>query len=72
MPELPDVAVYVEALTDRISGRRLERVNVLSPFVLRSYDPPLDAITGATVGGVRRVGKRLVIGSRAICFSSST
>ncbi len=62
MPELPDVAIYVEALTDRISGRRLERVNLLSPFVLRSYDPPIDAIFGATVNGVRRVGKRLVIG----------
>ncbi|HEY2908461.1 MAG TPA: DNA-formamidopyrimidine glycosylase family protein [Vicinamibacterales bacterium] len=62
MPELPDVAIYVEALTDRIAGRRLERVNLLSPFVLRSYDPPIDAIVGATVNGVRRVGKRLVIG----------
>ena len=62
MPELPDVAIYVEALTERISGRRLERVNLLSPFVLRSYDPPIDAIFGATVTGVRRVGKRLVVG----------
>jgi formamidopyrimidine-DNA glycosylase len=62
VPELPDVAIYVEALTERISGRRLERVNLLSPFVLRSYDPPIDAIFGATVTGVRRVGKRLVVG----------
>ncbi len=62
MPELPDVEIYVEALTDRISGRRLDRVNLFSPFVLRSYDPPLDAIHDAIVGGVRRVGKRLVIG----------
>ena len=43
-------------------------MNVLSPFVLRSYDPPLDAITGATVGGVRRVGKRLVIGFESDLF----
>jgi formamidopyrimidine-DNA glycosylase len=62
VPELPDVAIYVEALTERIAGRRLERVNLLSPFVLRSYDPPIDAIFGATVDGVRRVGKRLVMG----------
>jgi len=62
VPELPDVAIYVEALTERISGRRLVRVNLLSPFVLRSYDPPIDAIFGATVTSVRRVGKRLVVG----------
>lgn len=62
MPELPDVAVYVEALTRRIASQRLERVNLLSPFVLRSYDPPLDTIFGATVRDVRRVGKRVVIG----------
>jgi formamidopyrimidine-DNA glycosylase len=62
VPELPDVALYVEALTERICGRRLERVNLLSPFVLRSYDPPIEAIFGAAVTGVRRVGKRIVIG----------
>jgi formamidopyrimidine-DNA glycosylase len=62
VPELPDVVVYVEALTRRIAGRRLSRINLLSPFVLRSYDPPLDAIFGAAVQSVRRVGKRVVIG----------
>jgi formamidopyrimidine-DNA glycosylase len=59
---LPDVEIYVEALTRHIVGQRLERVNLLSPFVLRSYDPPLDAIFGATPRTVRRVGKRLAIG----------
>jgi formamidopyrimidine-DNA glycosylase len=62
VPELPDVVIYVEALTIRLAGQRLERVTLLSPFVLRSYDPPLDAIVGASVRAVRRVGKRLVIG----------
>jgi formamidopyrimidine-DNA glycosylase len=59
---LPDVEIYVEALTRHIVGQRLERVNLLSPFVLRSYDPPLEAIFGATPRTVRRVGKRLAIG----------
>jgi formamidopyrimidine-DNA glycosylase len=52
MPELPDVAVYREAL---------ERVRLVSLFVLRSFDPPLDAVTGQVVRGVRRIGKRLVL-----------
>jgi formamidopyrimidine-DNA glycosylase len=61
VPELPDVTVYVEALEARILGARLERVRVSSPFVLRSVDPPLAAVLGATVRGLRRLGKRIVI-----------
>ena len=61
MPELPDVVVYLEALTRHVVGRRLNRVNLLSPFVLRSVDPPIDAIAGQIVRGVRRLGKRIVL-----------
>ena len=61
MPELPDVTVYCEALEGRLLGRRLERAKLTSPFVLRSYDPPLDATFGRTVSGVRRIGKRIVM-----------
>jgi formamidopyrimidine-DNA glycosylase len=61
LPELPDVVVYIEALTSHIVGQRLERLNLLSPFVLRSVDPPIDIINGQIVRGVRRVGKRIVL-----------
>ncbi len=61
MPELPDVCVYLEALERKVVGQPLERVQVASPFVLRSFDPPIDAATGRTVSGVRRIGKRLVL-----------
>jgi formamidopyrimidine-DNA glycosylase len=61
MPELPDVVIYLEALTRHIVGRRLERLHLLSPFVLRTVDPPIDSITGEVVRGVRRVGKRIVL-----------
>ena len=61
MPELPDVTVYLEALERRVVGRPLVKVSLTSPFVLRSYDPPLDATFGRTVRGVRRIGKRLVL-----------
>ena len=61
MPELPDVVVYVESLTRHTLGQRLERINLLSPFVLRSVDPPIGLISGKTIRGVRRVGKRIVL-----------
>jgi formamidopyrimidine-DNA glycosylase len=62
VPELPDVVLYIEALTRHVLGRRLERLRLLSPFVLRSFDPPIDTLVGRTVRGVQRVGKRIVIG----------
>ena len=68
MPELPDVVVYIEALARHVVGRRLERLNLLSPFVLRSVDPPIDSINGRTVSGVRRIGKRIVLEFRDDLF----
>ena len=61
MPELPDVCVYVEAIERKIVGRRLARIRVLTPFVLRSYDPPVHAVAGREVRSVRRIGKRIVL-----------
>lgn len=60
MPELPDITVYIEALQARVQGKVLERVSVVSPFLLRTYDPPLDAVEGQTVRGFERLGKRIV------------
>ena len=60
MPELPDVVVYLEALERRIVGETLHKVRVLSPSLLRTYDPPLSAVEGRTVIALRRLGKRLV------------
>ncbi len=61
MPELPDVVVYVEALRATVKGRRLNRLQLVSPFVLRSVDPPLDRVYGQIVRDVRRIGKRIVL-----------
>jgi formamidopyrimidine-DNA glycosylase len=60
MPELPDVTLYVEALQRFAGGRVLERVRVTSPFLVRSYDPPMSAVHGRRVAGFRRLGKRIV------------
>jgi formamidopyrimidine-DNA glycosylase len=61
VPELPDVVVYVEALTAKTTGRVLERLTLFSPFVLRSVVPPIETIVGQTVRGIRRLGKRIVL-----------
>ena len=62
MPELPDITLYIEALRARILGQRLDRTRVLSPFLLRSVDPPLDAAHAAKVVAFERLGKRIAIG----------
>ena len=53
--------MYIEALTAHVVGRRLNRVRLLSPFVLRTVDPPVDGLSGATVHEVTRVGKRIAL-----------
>ncbi|MEX2155504.1 MAG: DNA-formamidopyrimidine glycosylase family protein [Gemmatimonadales bacterium] len=60
MPELPDIVVYLDALTPRILGRPLARARVTSPLLLRTAVPPLAAVEGKTVTGLRRLGKRIV------------
>ncbi|MCA1827616.1 MAG: Fpg/Nei family DNA glycosylase [Myxococcales bacterium] len=60
MPELPDVTVYVEALQARVQGQKLLGIRVASPFVVRTFDPPLSAAAGKKVLGLRRLGKRIV------------
>jgi len=61
VPELPDVLVYVERLAALTRGRVLERARVASPFVVRTFEPPLRALEGQRVVGVERIGKRIVL-----------
>ena len=62
MPELPDIVVYLEALEQRILGQTLVRVDVATPFLLRSVTPPLASVEGKRVVALRRLGKRVCIG----------
>ena len=62
MPELPDITLYIEALDKRILGERLESVRIQSPFLLRTFEPPLAEAAGKTVRLLRRIGKRIAIG----------
>jgi formamidopyrimidine-DNA glycosylase len=62
VPELPDIVVYIEALEARILGQVLEKIRVVSPFLLRTADPPLASVEGHRVVELRRIGKRIAIG----------
>src|SRR5215475_731651 len=62
MPELPDIAMYIEALEKRILGQMLEGVRVVSPFLLRTASPQLSNTSGRRVQRLRRLGKRICIG----------
>ncbi len=60
MPELPDVSVYIERLDALFRGQLLEGTRLRSPFLVRSFEPPLSAAHGKRVTGFRRLGKRIV------------
>ena len=62
MPELPDITVYIEALEQRILNHTLERVQLASPFLLRTATPPVTAVEGKRVQELRRLGKRICVG----------
>jgi formamidopyrimidine-DNA glycosylase len=62
MPELPDITIYVEAIQRRILGETLDDVRIRSPFLLRTFDPPLDSVKGQKLREVRRMGKRIALG----------
>lgn len=62
MPELPDISAYLDALESRILGKQLEQVRLLSPFLLRTADPPIAGAEGRRVEKLKRVGKRIAIG----------
>jgi formamidopyrimidine-DNA glycosylase len=60
MPELPDVTVYIDALNERVLNQPIQKIRIGSPFVLRSFEPPIRAAEGRRVLALRRLGKRIV------------
>jgi formamidopyrimidine-DNA glycosylase len=61
MPELPDVTVYIEALGERVLNQPIQRIRIGSPFVVRTFDPPIKEIECKKILALRRMGKRIVI-----------
>jgi len=62
VPELPDIAAYIEALQPRVLNQPIQEILVTNPFLLRSVDPPLSEAWGKQVIELRRLGKRIVFG----------
>ena len=60
MPELPDIELYIRALMPRIVDQQIQRLRLASPFLVRSIDPPAEAVIGRRITSLRRLGKRIV------------
>ncbi|HYK89385.1 MAG TPA: DNA-formamidopyrimidine glycosylase family protein [Acidobacteriota bacterium] len=60
MPELPDIVVYIERLAALVLGRQIQQIRLVSPFFVRSFDPPLPTVHGKRILALKRLGKRIV------------
>ncbi len=61
MPELPEVEITARLLDGALEGARIE--SALAPGInaLKTFDPPLAALEGRRIAGVRRRGKHLIV-----------
>ncbi len=66
MPELPEVAGLAEFLDEHLRGTSVTKVQIASFAVLKTADPPFNALEGRTVAGVRRFGKFVTIDTGGI------
>lgn len=62
MPEMPEVQAHAERLSVALTGTALSRFQLLNFAGLKTFDPPADGAVGATVTGVTRRGKYLLVG----------
>jgi formamidopyrimidine-DNA glycosylase len=62
VPELPDVELYIDALSRRILHQPLERFRIGNPFIVRTIAPPPADLETRTVADIHRMGKRIVLG----------
>jgi formamidopyrimidine-DNA glycosylase len=61
MPELPEVEITARRLSRAAAGATIESALAPGMVTMKTFDPPLDAIAGTQIAGVRRVGKMLVV-----------
>jgi formamidopyrimidine-DNA glycosylase len=61
VPELPEVQALVSDLRTRLTGRFVDRVDIVAFSALKTFDPPLSALAGTEITGVERHGKFLDI-----------
>ena len=63
MPELPEVEITARRLNGQLAGARIESALAPGLVALKTFDPPLDALAGGEIAGVRRIGKMLALDS---------
>jgi formamidopyrimidine-DNA glycosylase len=61
MPELPEVEITVRRLDSLLRGATVESALAPGMNVMKTFDPPLDALAGREVSAVRRVGKLPIV-----------
>jgi formamidopyrimidine-DNA glycosylase len=61
MPELPEVEITARRLDRALRGAEVESALATGMVTMKTFDPPLDALTGKSIEGVRRRGKMLVV-----------
>lgn len=61
MPELPEVEIVARRLNASLSGAGVDSASAPGMNVMKTFEPPLDALIGRRVTGVRRVGKMPVV-----------
>jgi len=61
MPELPELEVMCEVLSQQLSGRPIAGARAIHPGLLKTVDPPLEALAGRTFETVSRRGKHLIL-----------
>ncbi len=61
MPELPEVEITARRIDAALRGAAIESAMAPGINALKTFDPPLDSLSGRTVAGVRRRGKHLVV-----------
>lgn len=60
MPELPDIAVYIETISARVLKQPIKAIRFASPFVLRTVKPAPADFIGRKITKLERIGKRIV------------
>src|SRR5215218_2326866 len=61
MPELPEVEIVARRLDAALAGAEVESVLAPGMNVMKTFDPPLEALVGRELTGVRRIGKMVVV-----------
>jgi formamidopyrimidine-DNA glycosylase len=61
VPELPEVEITARRLSEGVAGARAESALAPGLVALKTFDPPLDALAGRELDGVRRIGKMLAV-----------